>query len=242
MIKAVVFDIDDTLAPEISFVKSGYKAVAKSICQDMTEIMTFLGGKNDFFVSKVENRLWNLFKADSQNVFNRLLDEYDISYDKNDILELVRIYREHEIDTSVYSFYDDVVSVVDALRIKGIKLGILSDGFMISQKNKVSALGCDKLFDEIVLTDELGREYWKPSPKGFEILINRFGVEPSELLYVGDNPKKDFAVKEALPIKTARIIRENGVYKEASYSNEIKEDYRLSSLDELLQPKILEQE
>lgn len=215
MIKAVVFDLDDTLAPEKSFVKSGYGAVEKA-----------LGADNKGAASE----LWQLFLQDSVNVFNRYFESHHIEYTVEDIRALVKIYREHEIDTDIYEFYDDVLPCFDMLRKKNIMLGVLSDGFLVSQQHKVKALALEEKVDEIMLTDALGKEYWKPSSKGFLMLCEHFKIDPEEMLYIGDNPKKDFCVKKEIPIKTARIMRKDSVYEAAEYMDGIKEDYALSSL------------
>lgn len=226
MIKAVVFDLDDTLAPELDFAKSGYGAVARYLVENHCV-------KAD--VQSVYEELWALFSTDSKNVFNRLLEAHNISYEKDDILKLIKIYREHEIDTTIYKEYGDVSRTLASLKDKGCHLGILSDGFLVSQQHKIKALGYDKntCFDEIVLTDALGREFWKPSEKGFLMLCEAFKVCPEEMLYVGDNPNKDFMVKKNIAIKTARIIRENGVYSKAEYKENIREDYSLSGLEDV---------
>lgn len=215
MIKAVVFDLDDTIAPEKSFVKSGYRAVAE-----------FFGTEFD----NAEEELWQLFCESPQNVFNRFYELHGRDYTKEDILTLIKLYREHEIYTSIYKPYPDVLPLLTELRGQGIKLGVLSDGFLISQQHKVTALKLHKYFDEIILTDELGREYWKPNALGFLKLCDSFNIAPEEMLYIGDNPKKDFYVKTELPIKTARILRTDSVYEKAEYMEGVREDYTLTSL------------
>lgn len=224
MIEAVVFDLDDTLAPEKSFVKSGYRVIADE-----------LNKKYGLNAEYAFERLMSLFSQSSKNVFNRLLDAEGISYEKEDIMSLVRKFREHEPDGSVYRFYDDVEECLRQLELKGISRGILSDGFLISQKNKIEALGGNRFFNYVLLTDELGREFWKPNALGFEKVMRKLNVTPDKMMYVGDNPNKDFYIKKSIPeITTVRIIRENGVYSEAEYLENIKEDYRINSLAELV--------
>ncbi|WP_318753436.1 HAD-IA family hydrolase [Globicatella sp. PHS-GS-PNBC-21-1553] len=62
-------------------------------------------------------------------------------------------------------------------------------------------LNLEKYFDKIIVTDELGRAYWKPHPKSFEIMKAHFGVNYNEMVYVGDNPQKDFFIKKSIPLK-----------------------------------------
>lgn len=222
-LKAVVFDLDDTLAPELLFVKSGYKAVAKELSKKCS--------KNE---SEIYSLLLKAFDESHQNVFNRVMKECGLSDEKEAVLELVKVYREHDIDTTIYTFYDDAERLLEELRDKGVKLGVLSDGFSVSQHKKALALGLDKLFDEIIFTEDLGKACAKPSPVGFDKLLEKFGVAEEEMLYVGDNPNKDFAIKNVRSIMTARIVRPDGVYSDAEYKDGITEDIRIKTLNDIL--------
>ncbi len=211
--KAVIFDLDDTLYPEKSYCLSGYRAVAE-----------YLDG--DYGLLK------ELFVESPKMVFNRYFDRLGQSYEKEDILKLIDIYREHKPQIE---FYPDVMPTVEALKKKGMKLGILSDGYAVAQRNKVRALECEKYFDRIVLTDEIGRDAWKPSAKGFELLMEEFGISADEMIYLGDNPSKDFYVKKTAGVKTARIRREDGVYNDTPYFEDLHEDYSLEKLTDVIE-------
>ena len=217
--KAVIFDLDDTLILERDFVFSGYRAVAK-----------YLSGAAGFKEEGIYSLLKEEFEISPLNVFNRMYDRLDKSYGEEDIRNLVRVYREHQPDIS---FCDDVPPALKEVRNMGFSTGVLTDGYLVTQKNKAKAVGLDRNFDAIVYTDELGREYWKPSIKGFELLSDTLGIPLEAFVYVGDNPKKDFEIMKTSPIKTVRIVREGGVYAEAPYGGECRENKRISSLKEL---------
>lgn len=221
MIKAVIFDLDDTLISEYDYIKSGYKIIAKKI-------------KEDYNIEQSENEIFDLmfqiFNADSKNVFNKLLDELQLEYNEEYIKELIKTYREHIPEIK---FFDDIIPCLEQLRKQGIKLGIITDGYAITQKNKLKVLNAYELFDKIIITDELGKEYWKPNPKAFEIIKEYFNIEYNEMMYVGDNPKKDFYIKKFYPVKTVRIYRDKGVYTEVEYLEGIKEDYKTNKLENL---------
>lgn len=219
MIKLIIFDLDDTLISEVEYVKSGYKVVAKRV-EEKYKINC-----NDAF-----DKLWNYFINKEKNTFNKLLDEYQISYTKDNIAELVNIYRNHKPSIA---FFDDVIPFLNELKSKNIYTGIISDGYVSTQKNKLDALDAYSKFDYIILTDELGKEFWKPNPKAFEMMIERFNLKSENIIYVGDNPKKDFYIKKFMPIKTVRILRENSVYKYEEYLENIKEDILIKNLFEM---------
>lgn len=220
MIKVVLFDLDDTLISEDDYIKSGYNHVAKVI-------------ENRYSLNAIEiyDDLYRLYIEDSKNVFNRVLDKYDIKYNKDDIMFLVNEYRNH---IPTIEFYDDVVPTITELKKRGIKIGIISDGYLSTQKNKAEVLGLYNLFDKVIFTEEFGREYWKPHPKSFEIMKEYFDVNYDEMIYIGDNPEKDFFISSIYPIKTIRINRNKSVYLTSQYLNDIRETYAVSSLDEIL--------
>ncbi len=210
MIKAVVFDLDDTLFPEREYAESGFKAVA-----DALEKAGDVGAAA---------RLSALREESGERVFDRYAEQYG-----GDAADMLNTYRAHK---PAIKFFDDVLPALEKLREKGYKSGVITDGRVDGQKKKLDALGADKLFDKIIITDELGgEEYRKPNPKAFEIMCAAFDVTPDEMLYVGDNPKKDFAVGK-YGYRTARVYR-GGLYADEDYKDGIKEYVSIASLEEL---------
>ena len=79
----------------------------------------------------------------------------------------------------------------------------------------------------------MGRDYWKPHPKSFEIMKEHFHVDYSEMMYIGDNPRKDFYISSIYPILTVRIIRKDGQYLNAKYLNGCREKVIVNNLLEI---------
>ncbi len=119
------------------------------------------------------------------------------------------------------------------LRKQGVKTGILTDGLASAQHRKLAAVDAASLVDVIVVTDDLGREYWKPHERPFEVARERLGVEFGEMAYVGDNPNKDFAIAARYPISTVRIMRDHSVYADAPYLGGVRETHRINDLADL---------
>lgn len=219
MIKAVVFDLDDTLISEKEYIRSGFRQVSKKIAK-----------KNNLDKDYVYKIMYDTFNEDSKNVFNRVLDKLNIQYEKEDIKELINYYRGHMPDIKLY---DDAKYILDTLKAKGIKLGMITDGYKITQRNKLEALNIGDYFEHIVVTDELGREFWKPHQKPYEIIKKKLGLEYENMVYVGDNVSKDFVTANKLGMNTIFINREEGIYKELKYSNEYNAKYTIGSLNEI---------
>ena len=137
------------------------------------------------------------FDESPRDVFNRLLRYYGVNYTKEYIMNLVEIYRGH---TPNIKFYDDVIPTIKKLKDRGYKIGIITDGYKESQAKKIQALKCKKIFDEIIITDELGREYWKPHDKAYRLMSEKLKVNLDEMIYIGDNEEKDFITANKLGI------------------------------------------
>jgi putative hydrolase of the HAD superfamily len=217
-IRAVVFDLDDTLYPELSYNLSGFAAVS-----DWVE--THLGISGFFEVIKT---CW-MDKNDGK-VFNRALKSLGLSDDEQLVKKLVDVYRLH---TPRIHLYDDACWILNELKGK-ILLGIITDGYVRTQQLKIKALDIEKLVDAIVLSDALGRDNWKPSKLPYLEMCARLKLDGESCMYVGDNPYKDFLAAKDLGWTTVRIDRGTGLYSGVRLSSEFEGQFLISNLSELL--------
>lgn len=207
MIKAVVFDLDDTLYPEEEYVKSGFHAIADAFNDE------------DLYA-----RLYSLFKEKKNNVYQRA------GFSEEQCKRCIEIYRSHFPDISLD---DETETLLKKLKKSGYKLGIITDGRPEGQRNKIKALGLEEMMDCIIVTDEMGGiEYRKPDPKAFQFMQEALGVEFNEMMYVGDNPEKDFYIGSVYPIITVRVTH-SGLYTVREYLNGIKEKVMCNELGEI---------
>jgi putative hydrolase of the HAD superfamily len=193
MITTVIFDLDDTLYDEIEYCKSGFRAVA-----DFLACSLKVPARNIF------DALWSQSIAGNRtNTFNKTLEQIKVDYDDNLIQELIRVYRNHVPAIKLPADSKDILRELS----KKYKLALLTDGFLPAQQLKVQALGIEKYFECIVYTEQLGREYWKPSPAGFEKIMQILNINPENTACVADNEKKDFIAPNRMGIKTVQLIR-----------------------------------
>lgn len=188
IIRGVIFDLDDTLYSEKDYVKSGYKAVSD-----------YLGGG-------YEESLWGYFE-ENKPAIEELLKELGREGEKERILE---VYRSHMPDIHLY---EGVTNLINYLKDKRIKVGIITDGRPEGQHNKLDALGLDTLVDDVIVTDELGgTQFRKPCDIAFRIMATKWRVNPSDVVYVGDNPIKDFQAPQQLGMKSLWFNNNDGLY------------------------------
>jgi len=216
LIKAVLFDLDDTLYDEMSFVQSGFRAVSHCV-------KTRFGIDEDAFYCLLLDILENEGRG---KVFDFALQHF-LLYNLERVNALVNTYRSHSPSICLY---DDAKAVLKTLRHDGLFLGIITDGFLSVQKNKIHSLGLEALVDLVICTDELGKEYWKPHKRPYTMALSYSNVRANEAVYVGDNEKKDFKAANELGMFTIQILRKRsqideieGIYKAKKHVASIKE-------------------
>jgi putative hydrolase of the HAD superfamily len=222
MITTVVFDMDDTLYDEIDYCKSGFNAVAASLSKH----------PNTPNAEKIFESLWNQFASGNHTrTFNAALDELKIPYNDEMIKSLIELYRNHKPNLTLPA---ETKNVLDQLSGK-YKLAMLTDGFMPAQQLKVRALGIEQYFQKIVYTEQLGRQFWKPSPVGFEKIIEGLNEKPQNMAYIADNQAKDFIAPNRLGMATIRIIRTNRIHHESEPGPNAAPRSSIDQIDKLAQ-------
>ena len=200
MIKAVIFDLDDTLYDEIDYCRSGFAAVAEYLAVHVL---------SQDEQSRIFQTLWSIFIAgNKKTTFNAALKKLRIEPTHEMISTLIQIYRTHK---------PDITLPAESLQLLGtIKTqyhtGLLTDGFLPAQQYKVQALDIEKFFEHIIYTESLGRQFWKPSPKGFQILLDKLNVSPENTVYIADNPEKDFIAPNELNMHSIQIDRQRRIH------------------------------
>lgn len=190
-IKGVIFDLDDTLYPEKEYIKSGYRAVAEYL------------GNNKYF-----DQLWDYFE-EGKPAIDELLNKLGREKEKNQVLF---IYRNHR---PIIHLYKGVLETITKLKKQSIKVGIITDGRPEGQRLKLSILGLEQIVDDIIITDELGGvQFRKPCDISFRIMLQKWRLPSDQVVYIGDNPTKDFQSPQQLGMKAIWFRNEDGIYFE----------------------------
>lgn len=218
-LSAVLLDLDDTLYPESDFVRGGFHAAAKLLAdrlqRDADELFGLLSEQ--------------FHRGVRGSVFDSVLSALSVPRDKELIDELVRVYRSHEPQLTLFPDADRLLSWLSPRH----GLGILTDGPADVQRRKVKALDLQRRVEAIVYSDDFGREQWKPSPIPYLELLRRLHAEPSHAVYVGDNPKKDFVGARRLGLQTVRVRRPNTEHAHVEPQPGFEADHEITSLDAL---------
>jgi putative hydrolase of the HAD superfamily len=199
----LVFDLDDTLYKEINFLKSGYK-----------EIALFISQRTELSAESVFKTMMSLYWQGA-NVFYQIIKMYKLS--DMFVLTFIDIYRSHKpqlgLEPSEYQLLQE-------LKGKVYKVGLITDGRSLQQRSKIEALGLGSFFDDIIISEEIGTE--KPHFNNFKYFENRYGHQ-KKYIYVGDNTAKDFVAPNALGWTTICLL-DNGtnIHKQSFNSDNSK--------------------
>lgn len=192
-LKAVIFDLDDTLYSEKEYVRSGYQKIAEILPE----------------VENAAEKLWTLFET-KKSAIDELLKMENIQSEevKQDCL---RVYRYQIPDIHLY---EGVAEMLKEFKNKGLKLGIITDGRPEGQRAKLQVLGLEKMVDHIIVTDEFGGPgYRKPNSIAFQRMKEILCVEYNQMCYIGDNIKKDFVAPERLGMRSIWFKNDDGLYR-----------------------------
>ena len=184
--RVICFDLDDTLYKEIDYLKSAYMEIAEFAagqCTGCSESVNILA-------IKAYNRMLDAYR-EGLNAFEELNRFLGVELPISDYLY---IYRHHKPKITLS---EDVVRTLDALTDEGVRIGLITDGRSIQQRNKIEALALCRWIDEkdMVISEEFGSE--KPALDNYEYFMKRY-PECQDFTYVGDNPRKDFIAPNAL--------------------------------------------
>jgi putative hydrolase of the HAD superfamily len=193
----VVFDLDDTLYCERDFALSGFAAAGALHAAE-----TGVEGLGALCAA--------LFDGGARGrIFDEALARLGAPDAAARVPGLVRAYRDH---------VPRIALAPDAARwlgrrAPGLRLGLVTDGPPGTQRAKVRALGLEDAFEVAAFTGDWGEGFGKPHPRAFELVERRSGLAPARLLYVADNPAKDFLAPRARGWRTLRIVRPERVHR-----------------------------
>jgi putative hydrolase of the HAD superfamily len=188
MIAAVLFDLDDTLHDRDGSLRRFLADQHGRLLADRVERSLYierfvtLDARGHFAKTLLYPQLLAEL-AIGDVAAERLVDDYN------------RHYRDHA------RVFDGAAETLAALRGRGIKLGIVSNGWTDFQMRTVDGCGLRDLVDAILISEAEGLR--KPDSRLFERAAERLGVAPRDCLFVGDNPAADILGAHAVGMRTA---------------------------------------
>ena len=190
MIRALMFDLDDTLYRELDFIAGGYRAVAESVAS----------GCGGAWMDLHAMMMAALAREGRYAAMDAVLERYPAS--GLQVADLVRVYRSHVPTIQLLPGYGELLQELRSC----YRIGIITDGAPEVQKAKCTALGLDRIADNILCTWENGKDKEKPHPLPFRQMLDRFGVMPAEALFIGDNLTKDIRGARGVGMRAVHVL------------------------------------
>ena len=176
---SVIFDLDDTIYPEIEYLKKAYRFIAQSVikaenCLNTTEDEIF-----NFLVYTFTNE-------GRDKLFQKMIAKFNINYyPLENFLSCLHNVPLNENELKVYSHIQDLLI---KLSKQSKLIFILTNGNISQQRNKINSLNIKlSLFKEIIYASSNGKEFEKPNPFFVHKIITNYSLEHINVLFIGDS-------------------------------------------------------
>jgi putative hydrolase of the HAD superfamily len=190
-IHTVLFDLDDTLHDDTTAYRSAARAAAEMVARERSIDVQALvdaydGAAMGFWAALTAEHLTRAIGDERVRMWYDALRMVGI----DDLALASRAAQEYvEARASVLALSPGAKDVLIALRARGCKLGLVTNGFAATHHDKIDRLGLRGLMDAFFLADEVGMV--KPDPELFRHACHELGSEPSRAAMVGDRYDRD---------------------------------------------------
>lgn len=191
MIKAVVFDLDNTL---VDFMAMKKQAINASI-----SAMKDAGLK--LSKSEIQKRIDSIYKEkgiEFQNVFDELLFNEFKKIDYKILSSGIIAYRRAR-EAALVPYPHVHLTLIELLKM-GLKLAVVSDAPTREAWMRLSYLNLQQIFDTVVTFDDTGKR--KPDPAPFKRALKNLKIKGSEAIMVGDWAERDMIGATKVGMKT----------------------------------------
>jgi putative hydrolase of the HAD superfamily len=227
MLRAIFFDIDDTLFSTSEFaesarrnaaramVRAGLKVDPEDVLRELKEVVAEFTSNHDFHFDKTIRR----FPASALGETNPA------------IVVAAGVIAYHETKWRQLLPFKDAVDALRRLAETDLVRGVITDGLTVKQAEKLLRLDVYRHLSPgaIFISDQFG--VGKANPKFYRMALERLGLEPGQTMHVGDNPKADVDSPNRAGLIT---VRHRGTGKFASAEGETKARYEIRNFYELL--------
>ena len=218
MIKAVIFDLDNTLIDFMTMKRLSCDAA----------VTAMIGAGLDINKEKAMNELFRLYDKyglEKKTIFQKFLKKTTKKIDYEVLASGIIAYR--RVRSGFLEPYPHVGEVLFELKRKGIKLAIVSDAPRLKAWIRLVSMKINHLFDVVVAFEDTKK--LKPSAVPFKLAFRKLNVKASECLMVGDRPDRDIEGAKKLGMSTCFARYGNPKAKNP------KADYEINDIKELLE-------
>lgn len=218
MIKAIIFDLDNTL---MDFMRMKERSIDAAVDAMMDSGLTRPR-------SEIRKKIFDIYDREGiehQRVFNMFLQEELGHVDYKKLAASIVAYRRAR-DSALVVYPHVHMTLVELVK-RGIKLAVVTDAQSLQAWLRLCYLQLHHVFDHVVTYDDTGE--LKPSPAPFLRALDLLGVTAKDVMMVGDWPERDMVGASKLGMTTvfARYGDTFGTVNSGA-------DYELNDIIELL--------
>ena len=190
-IDTVLFDLDDTLHDDTTAYLSAAREVADGVARERgidarALVDAYEAAATAFWSSLSSEHLTHSIGDERERMWNEALERVGIA----DRALAVRCADGYvRARTQALELTPGSLDVLTALRARGCKLGLVTNGFAATHHDKIDRLGLRERMDAFFLADEVGMV--KPDPELFRHACRVLGSEPARTAMVGDRYARD---------------------------------------------------
>lgn len=218
MIKAILFDLDNTLID--------FMTMKRKSCEAAIEAMIDAGletGKEKAF-----STLFDIYEKkgiEYNRIFQEFLKKTIKKVDYKILAKGIDAYRKAQ--AAYLKPYPKTTETLVRLKEKGMKLGIVSDAPSVNAWLRLVEMKLEDFFDVVITLHDTGKK--KPSKTPFLKAVKKLGIEPGDILFVGDWPERDIKGAKAVGMKT--VFAEYGTVEKVKKTGA---DYKIKSIEDIL--------
>jgi len=202
MIKAVLFDLGGTLI-QTAEIPEIFRRILKVFgievsCEEVSNAHEANKAELDVAAGQIRcgMEFWTEFNS-------QLLRRLGI---ENNVETLAKNITNLWWDNADLRFYSDVPKALSWLKARNIKVGVVTNALREDYEQILQRLGATRLFDVVVGIDDCKRA--KPDKQIFFYALERLGVKPDEVLFVGNELEADYEGAKGAGLKALFIDRE----------------------------------
>jgi putative hydrolase of the HAD superfamily len=180
MIKAVFFDIDDTLYDTSGFARLARRAALNAMIDAGLPL-----SHDDAYIL-----LREIIKEKGSN-YDRHLNVLTkkVFGEEKPLLVAIGMITYHNVKFALLRLFPETMSTLIHLKAHGYHLGVISNGITIKQYEKLVRLGLHHFFDSVITSQEAGVE--KPDIAIFELAMKTMGCKAENSVMIGNNFNDD---------------------------------------------------
>ncbi len=222
-LKAILFDIDDTLFSTTEFARKARRNAVRAMIQAGLDVP-------EEVVLKELDEVLAEFSSNYEHHFDKLLQRLRpacLQATNAALIVAAGVAAYHDTKFRELAPFDDVFPLFADLKRSGMRLGIVTHGWTVKQAEKLVRLGLVPYLDPraVFISDQIGIS--KPNPKLYALALRDLGLSAEEVMYVGDSPLHDIAPPKSLGMITvwARRAARHGLEGTGVVPDHVVEDF-----------------